>query len=224
MNHLYQTPKGLKLSDNHPAYPPLRIGDVVFIRVGAYPFRQVAAATRSWTNHVGIVVAMHDGHAMVAESRFPISGSTSMSRFVARSEGRRVAIARMKQPLSPAQEASVKTAASKRTGVFYDTGFDFHSRRQFCSRFVHEVLQEATGARVGEVQSFQELLTQQPDVDLRFWRAWYFGSIPWKRQTVTPASMLASPELEFVFDSVGGTNNTRAVQRSSSVEAEAASC
>ena len=35
----------------------LQIGDVVFIRVNALPFREVAAATDAWTNHVGIVVA-----------------------------------------------------------------------------------------------------------------------------------------------------------------------
>jgi len=61
--------------------PRLAVGDVVFIRVTARPFREVADATGSWTNHVG---------------------------------------------------------------VFYDTGFNLHSRRQFCSRFVREVLARHT--------------------------------------------------------------------------------
>jgi hypothetical protein len=38
------------------APPPLQVGDLVFIRVPHKPFREVAAATGSWTNHVGIVV------------------------------------------------------------------------------------------------------------------------------------------------------------------------
>lgn len=49
----------------------LQIGDVVFIRVNALPFREVAAATDAWTNHVGIVVAGSGMDAFVAESTFP---------------------------------------------------------------------------------------------------------------------------------------------------------
>ena len=33
------------------------IGDVVFIRIPIGPFTEVADATLSWTNHVGVVVA-----------------------------------------------------------------------------------------------------------------------------------------------------------------------
>ena len=182
--------------------PDLRIGDVVFIRIGAAPFRQVAAATGSWTNHVGVVVGRDDGRTVIGESRFPISGTTSLSRFVARSERRRVAVARLKMPLSPSQHASLAAAARARNGILYDTGFDLHSRRQFCSRYVHEVLHEATGVRVGEARTFRELLAEQPGADLAFWRAWYFGLIPWNRRTVTPASLLASPSLEVVFDGI----------------------
>jgi hypothetical protein len=90
--------------------------------------------------------------------------------------------------------------AARREGIFYDTGFDLHSRRQFCSRFVHEVIEEATGVRVGEVETFSQLLAKQPDANVRFWRFWYFGHIPWSRETVTPASLLHSPALGIVFD------------------------
>ena len=34
----------------------LQVGDIVFTRIGAYPFRKVAEATGTWTNHVGIVL------------------------------------------------------------------------------------------------------------------------------------------------------------------------
>ena len=84
--------------------------------------------------------------------------------------------------------------------IHYDTGFDLNSRGQFCSRFVREVLAEATGAEVGEVVTFKTLLTSNPETDLTFWRIWYFGFIPWSRQTVTPASLLHSAKLRLVFD------------------------
>lgn len=183
-----------------PATPDLRVGDVVFTRIGAYPFRQVSLATGSWTNHVGIVVDVRDGQAMVGESRFPLCGTTTLERFVARSEGRRVALARLRTPLTAQQEIQLRQAAARRAGIPYDTGFDVYSRRQFCSRYVRELLQEAAGTSIGQIQSFHDLLSAQPDVKLGFWRTWYFGSIPWKRQTVTPASLMASPELELIFD------------------------
>lgn len=178
----------------------LAIGDLVFIRIGAYPFRQVADATGTWTNHVGIVLDVSGPEPVIGESRFPLSGSTSLSRFVARSAGGRIAVMRLPVALTSAQQHAVVAAAQQRRNVFYDTGFDLHSRRQFCSRYVREVLLQATGIEVGRVEDFRTLLARKPDADLAFWRAWYFGNIPWQRQTVTPASLLSNPGLKTVFD------------------------
>lgn len=190
------------MSQLHPvSHPQPLVGDVIFIRVGARPFREIASATNSWTNHVGIVLSTDGAEPLVGESRFPLSGSTTFSRFVARSEDRRYAIARLRTALTAEQQHALRLAAQRRAGVLYDTGFNLHSRRQYCSRYVREVLAEATGVQVGEIQSFSELLEQQPGVNLKFWKAWYFGAIPWQRKTVTPASLLRSAEMPLVFDS-----------------------
>ena len=37
----------------------LRVGDIVFTRSGNPPFTQIADATGTWTNHVGIVVGFN---------------------------------------------------------------------------------------------------------------------------------------------------------------------
>jgi hypothetical protein len=173
------------------------IGDLAFIRVRTPLFMQVADATGSWTNHVGVVT---DNAGTVAESRFPLSGTTTLRRFTRRSAGGRIAIARMRRSLSPTEQKRIATAARRRAGIVYDTGFNLHSRRQFCSRFAREVIHEATGERVGTVETFADLLHAQPDARLWFWTLWYFGRIPWQRQTVTPASLLNSPQVEVVFD------------------------
>lgn len=180
----------------------LQVGDIVFTRIGAYPFRKVAEATASWTNHVGIVLDVSGKEPLIGESRFPFSGSTTLSRFVARSAGGRVAVMRLPTPLTPAQQIAIVAAAAQRERVFYDTGFDAHSRRQFCSRYVREVLQQGAGVDVGRVETFRQLLANAPAADVGFWRVWYFGSIPWQRQTVTPASVLHTPGLQAVFDGV----------------------
>jgi hypothetical protein len=134
--------------------PNLAVGDLVFIRVSAKPFLEVADATLSWTNHVGVVVDVSGAQPLVAEATVPWSRTTGLTRFVARSQGGRFSVSRLNTELTEQQKLSVKHAAAKRSGVFYDTGFDLTSKRQFCSRYVREVLFEATGKAVGEVETF----------------------------------------------------------------------
>lgn len=184
--------------------PQLAVGDVVFIRVSALPFRKIATATQSWTNHVGIVTDVSGAEPEISESTFPRARTTSLSRFVARSQAGRLEVSRLNAPLSTQQIQQIQLAARQRLGVFYDTGFDLHSRRQFCSRYVHEVLAEATGHLVGDRETLAMLLARNPDTDLGFWRLWYFGRIPFQRETITPASLQHSTELHTVFDGYAG--------------------
>jgi hypothetical protein len=182
----------------------LEVGDVVFIHIGALPFEKVSEATQSWANHVGVVVSVADGTPVIAESRIPRAATTTLAKFVARSVDGRLAIERLGTPLTPEQKQIVLAAANRRLGTVYDAGFNLASHREFCSRFVRDVLGDATGIEVGEVESFRTLLSHNPDTGLWFWRVWFFGRIPWDRQTVTPASVLHSPSLTKVFDGHAG--------------------
>ena len=184
----------------------LRVGDIVFTRIGNPPFTQIAAATGTWTNHVGIVVSFNWLGAIVAESRVPLSRRTRFRRFVQRSADGRVAILRLPRTLTEEEAARLRRSMRRRLGRLYDTGFDLRSRRQFCSRFVREVLQESTGEAIGEVQTFRELLERNPAADLRLWKMWYFGRIPWDRTTVTPESLYTSHSLRTVFDGTVALN------------------
>lgn len=178
----------------------VRIGDLVFTRIDVLPFREVAAATGTWTNHVGIVVGRDGGMPVVAESTFPWSRQTPLPAFIARSEAGRVAVLRLPGGWDAAAEGRLRAAAQRRLGVLYDTGFNLDSPRQFCSRFVQEVVLEARGQPLGQVQTLAELFALHPQARLGFWRAWYLGQIPWQRRTVTPASLLQDPTLQTVFD------------------------
>ena len=178
----------------------LRVGDIVFTRIGGPPFRQIADATRTWTNHVGIVVGFNCFGAIVAESRVPLSRRTRFRRFVRRSAQGRVAVLRLPRKLSDEEVVLLRRSMKRRLGRLYDTGFNLRSRRQFCSRFVRELLQESTGEAIGEVQTFRELLERNREADLRLWNLWYFGRIPWERLTVTPESLYTSRSLKVVFD------------------------
>ncbi len=178
----------------------LEVGDVVFIRIPKAPFSKVADTTSSWTNHVGVVTDVSGKEPVIAESRVPVSGETTWSRFVKRSDHGRVAVSRLPARLDQQQQFKLRQAVYARRGIVYDTGFDLHSRRQFCSRYVREVLFEASGVELGEVENFATLLQRNPQADQRFWRVWYFGHIPWQRQTVTPASLLNDGRMRLAFD------------------------
>ena len=178
----------------------LQVGDVVFIRIPHAPFTKVAETTMSWSNHVGIVSDVRGEEPLVAESRVPVAGETRWSSFVQRSEQGRVAVMRLPTAFSEEEKRKLRKAIAAREGVMYDTGFDLHSRRQFCSRYVREVVAEAKGETLGEVENFQTLLARNPQADLAFWRAWYFGDIPWQRETVTPASLLNDGKMRAVFE------------------------
>jgi len=178
----------------------LQVGDVVFIRIPKPPFTKVADTTSSWTNHVGIVSDISGKEPVIAESRVPVSGETSWSKFVQRSDNGRVAVTRLPVPLDMQQQSKLRAAVAARSGIIYDTGFDLHSKRQFCSRYVREVLDEAAGVKLGEVENFSTLLKRNPQADQTFWKVWYFGNIPWQRETVTPASLLQDGRMRVVFD------------------------
>lgn len=178
----------------------LRVGDVVFIRIPRAPFTKVADSTMSWTNHVGIVSDVSGKEPLIAESRVPFSGETTLSNFVQRSDNGRVAVTRLATTLDVQQQQKLRKAVRTRNGILYDTGFDLHSQRQFCSRYVREVLDEATGVTLGEVENFSTLLKRNPNADQAFWKSWYFGNIPWQRETVTPASLLNDNQMHVVFD------------------------
>lgn len=177
----------------------IKIGDLIFIHVSAMPFHAVAVATGVWTNHVGVVTHVDGNDPRIGESAFPLSRTTTLSHFLGRSDEGKVAICRLNSPLTPEQIQKIQQAAHRRAGILYDTGFNMHSRRQFCSRYVREVINEATGVSVGKVETFRQMIANQPIINLNFWRLWYLGLIPWDQETITPASVLKCPELHAVF-------------------------
>ncbi len=105
----------------------------------------------------------------------------------------------------------VSKAADHRLRVFYDTGFNLQSRRQFGLRYVRELLQQASGILVGKVETFERLLAGDPQANIAVWKLWYLGQIPWSRKAITPASLLDAPELRpvLVLDGVVVTYSGR---------------
>ncbi|MFM7851198.1 MAG: YiiX/YebB-like N1pC/P60 family cysteine hydrolase, partial [Flammeovirgaceae bacterium] len=104
----------------------MQVGDIVFICIDFLPFRKVAEDTGSWSNHVGIVVDMVGQQPVIAESTFPFSTTTTLDRFIKRSRDGRIAVYRLKDGLNKVHHDSLRKAAQKRMGIFYDSGFNLH--------------------------------------------------------------------------------------------------
>lgn len=176
----------------------LQEGDILFISINSFLYKQVARGTGSWCSHVGFVVR-EQGEWFVMESAVPVVKRSPLRSFLSKTCEDQVAIRRLKSGVSSDQIDRLKAEAEKRLGAFYHLGFKYDSKRQFCSKFVHECFRDALDIKLGKVETLEVLLEQNPQASVGFWRAWYFGMIPWQRRTLTPASQLADDALETVF-------------------------
>ncbi|MBQ0529343.1 YebB family permuted papain-like enzyme [Providencia rettgeri] len=177
------------------------VGDVVFTSIGTELFRQIASASLCWSNHVGMIVGHNGEDYLVAESRVPLSTTTTLSRFIARSSDNRYSVRRFSHTLTSEQKSALVAEVPARLNKFYHTGFNYESSRQFCSKFVFDIYQSALSVQIGELETFKELLTKNPNAKLIFWKLWFIGQIPWERKTVTPASLWHHPELSLIYRS-----------------------
>lgn len=176
----------------------LQDGDLIFIACGTPLFRRISGATGCWANHVGIAFRSERGNWVVYESAVPLARRTPLALYLARGGRRQVVVARPRGGLTAEQLERLRKAASNRLGRRYDFAFNYDGTGQFCSKFVHDCYQEATGADLGRLQTFADLHAEQPDHPLGAWKLWFLGRIPWRQRTVTPASLLNSPAVSTV--------------------------
>jgi hypothetical protein len=181
--------------------PRLREGDIIFICVNHTLYRKIAETSQSWESHVGILFRDAAGAWMMAESTFPLARFTPLEKFLAQSKYGRFMVRRLRDGLSQEEVQRLRTAAESRMGKAYHPGFNYDSPRLYCSKFVYDSYLEATGQRIGRIETFRDLIQENPSAPVGFWRFWFLGMIPWERRIVTTASQLRSPELVTVFDS-----------------------
>jgi Permuted papain-like amidase enzyme, YaeF/YiiX, C92 family len=185
----------------HPVEPLLKPGDILFTSIPNFLYRRVAQTTGSLTSHVGIAFYDQDTGWLVAESAVPTVRYVTLANFISRSDNGWLVVRRMGNGLSSNQIESLRKECDRLMGKLYHLGFHFLSSRQFCSKFVYETYLTALDVEVGTLESFEALLTSQPETPLWFWRLWFMGRIPWSRITVTPASQLRSDLLQTVWKS-----------------------
>ncbi len=178
--------------------PMVKSGDLIFISSQFYVFKKVSEATNTWANHVGIAFE-RNGKWVVAESRVPLSKVTPFCDFVERTFDNQIAVRRVSDSLTEEDIEALWENSQEKMGILYHLGFDYRSHRQFCSKFVYQIYGEALGMEVGKIQTFREVLAENPEGSQEFWNWWFLGNIPWERETVTPRSQLYDPNLETIY-------------------------
>jgi len=187
-------------------------GDILFISLPGHLFyEQVEKAMNHWASHVGFVLEDTNGDFIVTESTYPFSKDTNFCDFVERVKGK-IAVSRLKNKrLSKEDLLELRVSSKERLGIYYHLGFKLRSSKQFCSKFVWEIYQEALGIEIGKVETFQELLDSHPDEASReqavqFFNVWFFrwaipfiSNIPWERETVTPKSQYEDNDLKTIW-------------------------
>ncbi len=174
-------------------------GDVVFTSNHNYLFRRVERDTLTWTSHTGQVFKNEFNEWVVYESTWPKSKITPLCEFMQRSYDDRVEIKRLSSGLTASQIRVMKMAATRQLGLPYDQGFDYDdNKKSFCSKFVYNNY-KAIGIEIGLLHTFQDLLDENPDMDITFWKVWYFGQIPYTRTTITPGDLIRDTEFTSVF-------------------------
>lgn len=173
-------------------------GDLVFLDIPNFIFRNVARGSDSWTSHVGIVFRRPNGEWVVAESTIPRSKETPLCQYLKKSSAYKFEIKRLTDGLTQEQVERLRAEAQQLLHRFYGLGFDYDSKRLFCSKFAYLVYR-SIDVEIGEIQSLRQVWEKNNAASLGFWRAWFLGNIPWERRTITPASQLNDPKLTTVL-------------------------
>jgi len=193
-------------ADCESAKASLREGDLVFLQIDKFLFREVAEASQSWTSHVGVAF-MEKNKWVVYESKIPVSTVTGLCEFLDRSKDGRYAVTRLKGGLSAEQTNAMRTKAKSLMGILYHQGFDFDGNRIFCSKFSYLVYQ-SVGLEAGRLETFQQLFDAFPEGPAKgplveFWHRWFRAGlhhgVPFARRTVTPASQLNDERFDVIL-------------------------
>ncbi|BAX62090.1 YiiX/YebB-like N1pC/P60 family cysteine hydrolase [Burkholderia stabilis] len=116
------------------------VGDLVFIRVPAGSPRDAAGTTGAWANRFGIVVDTSGDEPVIAEPAFAWTKLTPLSRFVAHTDGGRIALARRVAAPTADEQRRLHATAEQRIDALLGNRFNLRVRRGFCAQYVSDVI------------------------------------------------------------------------------------
>ncbi|CAG9188395.1 TPA: hypothetical protein QDB15_004691 [Burkholderia vietnamiensis] len=116
------------------------VGDLLFIRAPSRKPGDAADHGGSWADRFGIVVDTSGDEPLIAEPAWARTKLTPLSRFVARADGGRIALARRVAAATADAQRSVHALAEQRIDVLLGGRFGMLAGRGFCANYVADVI------------------------------------------------------------------------------------
>ena len=173
----------------------LRDGDIIFHTSKSAQSAAIQRATHSPYSHVGVVF-FRDGKPFVFEAIATVR-YTPLANWIARGDGGRYVVRRLKQAPTAAQVASLRGAAKAFEGKPYDLYFEWSDERIYCSELVWKLYDQALGVKLGELQELGEFDLTDAAVKAKL-RERYGSRVPLEEPVISPGAQFASPLLETV--------------------------
>lgn len=173
----------------------LRDGDIIFHTSRSAQSAAIQRATGSPYSHMGVIL-FREGRPFVFEAIATVR-HTPLEKWIARGDGGRFVIRRLKRGLMPAEIRNLHASAKSYDGKPYDLYFEWTDARIYCSELVWKMYQEALGIEVGKLQKLREFNLTDPAVNAKM-RERYGANVPLDERVISPAAMFESRLLETV--------------------------
>lgn len=181
--------------DGARAGAALRDGDIIFHTSRSAQSAAIQRATHSRYSHVGLVL-YRDGKPFVFEAIATVR-YTPLAAWIARGDGGRFVVKRLRESLTPEQVRKLRAAAEKYAGKPYDLYFEWSDARIYCSELVWKAYHDALGIQLGARQKLREFDLSDPAVNAKL-RERYGTRVPLEEPVISPAAQFESPLLETV--------------------------
>lgn len=172
-----------------------RDGDIIFHTSKSAQSAAIQRATHSPYSHVGVVF-FRDGKPFVFEAIATVR-YTPLPQWIARGDGGRYVVRRLKQAPTAAQVATLRSAAKAFEGKPYDLYFEWSDERIYCSELVWKLYDQALGVKLGELQELGEFDLTDAAVKAKL-RERYGSRVPLEEPVISPGAQFASPLLKTV--------------------------
>ncbi len=173
----------------------LQEGDIIFHTSRSSQSLAIQQATKSPYSHMGVVLSKN-GELMVYEASATVR-YTPLKTWIARGDGGRYVVKRLKGGLTPGQKRELRDSAKGFDGKAYDLTFKWSDGRIYCSELVWKMYKRALGIEVGATQKLRHFDLTSKAVRTKMQER-YGSKVPMDETVISPAAMFEAKNLETV--------------------------
>lgn len=173
----------------------LQEGDIIFHTSRSSQSLAIQQATKSPYSHMGILLSK-GGKLMVYEASATVR-YTPLQAWIARGDGGRYVVKRLKGGLEPGQKRALRDSAGPHEGKPYDLTFEWSNARIYCSELVWKMYKHALGVEIGALQKLREFDVTSKAVKAKMQER-YGNRIPLEETVISPSAMFGAKNLQTV--------------------------